>query len=28
MLYIWSPSGNLLMSSQLADLTAAMLPNH
>jgi hypothetical protein len=28
MLYIWSPSGNLMASCQLADLTAAMLPNH
>ena len=28
MLNIWSPSGNLMVSSQLADFTAAMLPNH
>jgi hypothetical protein len=28
MLFIWSPSGNLMVRSQLADLTAAMLPNH
>jgi hypothetical protein len=28
MVFVYSPSGNLMVSCQLHDLTAAMLPNH